>query len=155
MNLCPRGNTTQVLYDAALMSKRTADAEKVVAAQAALQTARDRVGYTELVADRDGVVTSSVPTRARLSRSARWWCGSPSRRSGKPCSMSRKPSLRAAPKEPVIEVALSRRAGHYGGGPRSGGLTPGRSCYPDPYRPDSAGEPARCAAPRRHRDGTA
>jgi RND family efflux transporter MFP subunit len=53
-------NTTQVLYDAALLSKRTADA-KVVAAQAALQTSRDRVGYTELAADRDGVVTATGP----------------------------------------------------------------------------------------------
>ena len=58
--LLKNGNTTQVLYDAALLSKRTADA-KAVAAQAALQTSRNRIGYTELAADRDGVVTATGP----------------------------------------------------------------------------------------------
>ena len=134
--LLSRGNTTQVLYDAALMSKRTADA-KVVAAQAALQTARDRAGYTELVADRNGVVTSVGPDAGQVVEIGEMVVRVAQPEEREAVFNVAEAGVRSAPKEPVIEVALSRRAGHYSGGPRSGGLAPGRSRHPDPYRADS------------------
>jgi RND family efflux transporter MFP subunit len=104
--LLSRGNTTQVLYDAALMSKRTADA-KVVAAQAALQTARDRAGYTELVADRNGVVTSVGPDAGQVVEIGEMVVRVAQPEEREAVFNVAEAGVRSAPKEPVIEVALS------------------------------------------------
>lgn len=50
------GNVTQAQLDSAVASRDTAQA-RLVQAQANLQKARDQIGYTELHADFDGVVT--------------------------------------------------------------------------------------------------
>ena len=104
--LLANGNTSQAIYDAALLSMRTADA-KVVAATAALQSARDRVGYTELAADRDGVVTTVgaepgqvVEAGAMVVRVAQ-----PEQREA--VFDVAETGIRGAPKDPVIEVTLS------------------------------------------------
>lgn len=104
--LLANGNTSQALYDAALLSMRTAEA-KVVAADAALQSARDRVGYTELQADRNGVVTATgaepgqvVEAGAMVVRVAQ-----PEEREA--VFNIAEAGIRGAPKEPVIEVALA------------------------------------------------
>ena len=148
--LLENGNTTQVLYDTALLSKRTADA-KVVAAQAARQASRDRVGYTELPADRDGVVTAVGPDPGQVVEAGELSRGSPSRRSGRPCSMSPRPGP-GRPEGPGDRDHPGRRAGHHCHWPCPRSLAPGRSRHPDPYGPDRAGQPARSDTPRRHRD---
>lgn len=55
--LLPRGVTTQARYDDALRSLRSAQA-KLDSAQADLRVGNDRVAYTELKAEFDGVVTA-------------------------------------------------------------------------------------------------
>ena len=50
------GNVTQAQLDSAVASRDTAQA-RLAQAQASLQKARDQIGYTELHADFDGVVT--------------------------------------------------------------------------------------------------
>lgn len=104
--LLANGNTSQALYDVALLSMRTAEA-KLVAAQAALQSAQDRVAYTELAADRDGVVTAVgaepgqvVEAGAMVVRVAR-----PEEREAVFNVAER--GIRSAPRDPVIEVSLS------------------------------------------------
>lgn len=104
--LLANGNTSQAIYDAALLSMRTADA-KVVAAQAALQSARDKVGYTELAADRDGVVTTVgaepgqvVEAGAMVVRVAQ-----PEQREA--VFNVAEAGIRGAPKDPVVEVTLA------------------------------------------------
>ncbi|MCW2241231.1 efflux RND transporter periplasmic adaptor subunit [Azospirillum canadense] len=104
--LLANGNTSRAIYDAALLSMRTADA-KVVAAQAALQSARDKVGYTELMADRDGVVTTVgaepgqvVEAGAMVVRVAQ-----PEEREA--VFNVAEAGIRGAPKDPVIEVTLA------------------------------------------------
>ena len=104
--LLKNGNTTQVLYDAALLSKRTADA-KVVAAQAARQTARDRVGYTELVADRDGVVTGVGPDAGQVVEVGEMVARIAQPEEREAVFNVAEAGVRSAPKEPVIEVALA------------------------------------------------
>jgi RND family efflux transporter MFP subunit len=99
-------NTTQVLYDAALLSKRTADA-KVVAAQAALQTSRDRVGYTELAADRDGVVTATGPDPGQVVEVGEMVVRIAQPEEREAVFNIAEAGVRSAPKEPVIEVALA------------------------------------------------
>jgi membrane fusion protein, multidrug efflux system len=104
--LLANGNTTQALYDAALLSKRTADA-KVVAAQAALQTARDRVGYTELAADRDGVVTSVGPDAGQVVEVGEMVVRVAQPEEREAVFDVAEAGVRSAPKDPVIEVALA------------------------------------------------
>jgi membrane fusion protein, multidrug efflux system len=55
--LLKSGNTTQVLYDQALKTFKTAQAQ-LEAAQAKQTQAQDNVGYTDLKADNDGVITA-------------------------------------------------------------------------------------------------
>lgn len=104
-SLLANGNTTRVEYDAALLAKRTADA-RVVAAEATRQAASDQLGYTELKADRDGVVmaTGAEPGQvleagAMVVRVAR-----PEEREA--VFNIAEAGLQAAPRDPVIEVAL-------------------------------------------------
>jgi RND family efflux transporter MFP subunit len=104
--LLSRGNTTQLLYDAALMSKRTADA-KVVAAQAGLETSRDRAGYTELVADRNGVVTSVGADAGQVVEIGEMVVRVAQPEEREAVFNVAEAGVRSAPKDPVIEVALS------------------------------------------------
>jgi RND family efflux transporter MFP subunit len=104
--LLSRGNTTQVLYDAALMSKRTADA-KVVATRAGLETARDRAGYTELVADRNGVVTSVGADAGQVVEIGEMVVRVAQPEEREAVFNVAEAGVRSAPKDPVIEVALS------------------------------------------------
>src|SRR3954468_19982682 len=104
--LLKNGNTTQVLYDAALLSMRTADA-KVVAAEAALQTSRDRVGYTEVVADRDGVVTAVGPDAGQVVEVGETVVRVAQPEEREAVFNVAEAGIRAAPREPVIEVALA------------------------------------------------
>lgn len=104
--LLKNGNTTQALYDAALLSKRTADA-KVVAAQAARQTSRDRVGYTELVADRDGVVTAVGPDAGQVVEVGEMVVRIAQPEEREAVFDIAETGVRSAPKDPVIEVALA------------------------------------------------
>jgi len=97
---------TQTIYDAALLSKRTADA-KVVAAQAALQTSRDRVGYTELAADRDGVVTATGPDPGQVVEVGEMVVRVAQPEEREAVFNVAEAGIRAAPKEPVVEVALA------------------------------------------------
>lgn len=104
--LLSNGNTSQALYDAALLSMRTADA-KVVATQAALRSARDRVGYTELPADRDGVVTAVGAEPGQVVEA-----GEMVVRVAQPAEREAvfnvaEAGIRGAPKDPVIEVTLA------------------------------------------------
>ncbi|MDQ2101140.1 efflux RND transporter periplasmic adaptor subunit [Azospirillum isscasi] len=104
--LLANGNTSQALYDAALLELRTADAKRV-AAEAALQSARDRVGYTELLADRDGVVTATGAEPGQVVEA-----GSMVVRVAQPQEREAvfnipETGIRAAPRDPVIEVALA------------------------------------------------
>lgn len=55
--LLATGTTTRANYDAALKNLRSAEA-KLESARAALALARDQVGYSELNADFDGIVTA-------------------------------------------------------------------------------------------------
>jgi RND family efflux transporter MFP subunit len=55
--LLSTGSTTRANYDAALKNLRSAEAKRE-SAKAALELARDQLGYTELRADFDGVVTA-------------------------------------------------------------------------------------------------
>lgn len=55
--LLSTGTTTRSIYDGALKNLRSAEA-KLDAAKAALALAKDQVGYAELLADFDGIVTA-------------------------------------------------------------------------------------------------
>lgn len=104
--LLANGNTSQMLYDAALLAMRTAEA-KVVAANAALQSARDQVAYTELRADRDGVVTTigSEPGQVVEAGEMVVRVAQPEEREA--IFNVSETGIRAVPKDPVVEVALA------------------------------------------------
>jgi RND family efflux transporter MFP subunit len=63
--LLSSGTTTRANYDAALRNLRSAEA-KLDATKAALALARDQVGYTELHADFDGIVTATGAEPAQV-----------------------------------------------------------------------------------------
>lgn len=104
--LLSNGNTSQAIYDAALLAMRTADA-KVVAAQAALQSARDKVGYTELPADRDGVVTTVGAEPGQVVEAGQMVVRVAQPEEREAVFDVAEAGLRGAPKDPVIEVALA------------------------------------------------
>ena len=104
--LLANGNTTQALYDTALLAKRTADA-RVVAAQAALRAARDRVGYTELAADRDGVVTAVGPDPGQVVEAGAVVVRIAQPEEREAVFNVAEAGVRSAPKDPVIEVTLA------------------------------------------------
>ena len=104
--LLANGNTTQALYDTALLAKRTADA-RVVAAQAALQAARDRVGYTELPADRDGVVTAAGPDPGQVVEAGAMVVRIAQPEEREAVFNVAEAGVRSAPKDPVIEITLA------------------------------------------------
>lgn len=104
--LLANGNTSQTLYDAALLSMRTAQA-KVVASDAALQSARDRVGYTELLADRDGVVTAVGAEPGQVVEAGEMVARVAQPEEREAVFNVSEAGIRAAPKDPVVEVALA------------------------------------------------
>ncbi|MBP2311286.1 efflux RND transporter periplasmic adaptor subunit [Azospirillum soli] len=104
--LLANGNTPQAQYDAALLAMRTADA-KVVATQAALQSARDRVGYTELTADRDGVVTTVGAEPGQVVEAGQMVVRVAQPEEREAVFNVPETGIRAAPKDPVIEVSLA------------------------------------------------
>ncbi|MBP2295811.1 efflux RND transporter periplasmic adaptor subunit [Azospirillum rugosum] len=104
--LLANGNTSQAIYDAALLSMRTADA-KVVAAQAALQSARDKVGYTELTADRDGVVTTVGAEPGQVVEAGEMVVRVAQPEQREAVFNVAEAGIRGAPKDPVIEVTLA------------------------------------------------
>ena len=104
--LLSNGNTSQALYDAALLELRTADAKRV-AAEAALQSARDRVGYTELLADRDGVVTATGAEPGQVVEAGGMVVRVAQPQEREAVFNIPEAGIRAAPRDPVIEVALA------------------------------------------------
>ncbi|MDW7553212.1 MULTISPECIES: efflux RND transporter periplasmic adaptor subunit [Azospirillum] len=104
--LLANGNAPQAQYDAALLAMRTADA-KVVATQAALQSARDRVGYTELRADRDGVVTTIGAEPGQVVEAGQMVVRVAQPEEREAVFNVAETGIRAAPKDPVIEVSLA------------------------------------------------
>ncbi|MBB3266260.1 RND family efflux transporter MFP subunit [Azospirillum sp. OGB3] len=104
--LLANGNAPQAQYDAALLAMRTADA-KVVATQAALQSARDRVGYTELKADRDGVVTTIGAEPGQVVEAGQMVVRVAQPEEREAVFNVAETGIRAAPKDPVIEVSLA------------------------------------------------
>ena len=104
--LLANGNTSQALYDAALLEMRTADAKRV-AAEAALQSARDRVGYTELLADRDGVVTAVGAEPGQVVEAGGMVVRVAQPQEREAVFNIPEAGIRAAPRDPVIEVALA------------------------------------------------
>ncbi len=104
--LLANGNAPQAQYDAALLAMRTADA-KVVATQAALQSARDRVGYTELRADRDGVVTTIGAEPGQVVEAGQMVVRVAQPEEREAVFNVAETGIRAAPKDPVIDVALA------------------------------------------------
>ncbi|WP_198129021.1 efflux RND transporter periplasmic adaptor subunit [Azospirillum argentinense] len=85
---------------------RTADA-KVVATQAALQSARDRVGYTELRADRDGVVTTIGAEPGQVVEAGQMVVRVAQPEEREAVFNVAETGIRAAPKDPVIDVSLA------------------------------------------------
>ncbi|MGY0789863.1 efflux RND transporter periplasmic adaptor subunit [Azospirillum argentinense] len=104
--LLANGNAPQAQYDAALLAMRTADA-KVVATQAALQSARDRVGYTELRADRDGVVTTIGAEPGQVVEAGQMVVRVAQPEEREAVFNVAETGIRAAPKDPVIDVSLA------------------------------------------------
>ncbi|WP_205215845.1 efflux RND transporter periplasmic adaptor subunit [Azospirillum brasilense] len=104
--LLANGNAPQAQYDAALLAMRTADA-KVIATQAALQSARDRVGYTELRADRDGVVTTIGAEPGQVVEAGQMVVRVAQPEEREAVFNVAETGIRAAPKDPVIEVSLA------------------------------------------------
>lgn len=104
-SLLANGNTTRVEYDAALLAKRTADA-RVVAAEATRQAAGDQLGYTELKADRDGVVMAigAEPGQVLEAGAMVVQVARPEEREA--VFNIAEAGLQTAPRDPVIEVAL-------------------------------------------------
>ncbi|WP_079285484.1 efflux RND transporter periplasmic adaptor subunit [Azospirillum brasilense] len=105
-NCWPTATPPQAQYDAALLAMRTADA-KVVATQAALQSARDRVGYTELRADRDGVVTTIGAEPGQVVEAGQMVVRVAQPEEREAVFNVAETGIRAAPKDPVIEVSLA------------------------------------------------
>ena len=126
------GNTTQVLT----MPLCCPSARRMPGGgrPGGLQTARDRAGYTELVADRNGVVTSVGPGRGSGRRDRR--DGGADRPAGGARGRVHvaEAGVRSAPKDPVIEWLWPARRTY--GGP-FGRSRPRRSRHSNPYRPDS------------------
>ncbi|QCO01626.1 efflux RND transporter periplasmic adaptor subunit [Azospirillum argentinense] len=104
--LLANGNAPQAQYDAALLAMRTADA-KVIATQAALQSARDRVGYTELRADRDGVVTTIGAEPGQVVEAGQMVVRVAQPEEREAVFNVAETGIRAAPKDPVIDVSLA------------------------------------------------
>ena len=78
-----------------------------MAAQAALQAARDRVGYTELPADRDGVVTAVGPDPGQVVEAGAMVVRIAQPEEREAVFNVAEAGVRSAPKDPVIEITLA------------------------------------------------
>ena len=104
--LLANGNTSQAIYDAALLEMRTADT-KVAAADAALRSARDKVGYTELLVDRSGVVTAVGAEAGQVVEAGQMVVRVAQPEEREAVFNISETGIRAAPKDPVVEIALA------------------------------------------------
>ena len=145
--LIANGNVTQARLDSAVASRDTAQA-RLAQAQANLQKARDQMGYTELHADFDGVVTvRSAEVGQVLS-------------AGQAVATLARPEEREAvvdipedlvgamPKDAVFTVALPERARRDGHGQSPRGLALRRPEDPHPPHQDDAAQATGRVPPR-------
>ncbi|QCG95361.1 efflux RND transporter periplasmic adaptor subunit [Azospirillum sp. TSA2s] len=103
--LLRQGWTTRARYDAAAQALKAADAQ-VDAAQAQVDTAQDQLGYTELVADGDGMVTARGAETGEVVTTGRMIVHL-ARRDGRDAVFDvPAPVIRNAPANPVVTVAL-------------------------------------------------
>ena len=104
--LLKNGNTTRVQYDQALKTFKTAQAQ-LDAAQAKQIQASENLGYTDLKADNDGVITA-IGADAGTGRQRRTDGRSPgaARRTRGRCSTSPRAPSRTRPKDPTVTVHL-------------------------------------------------
>jgi len=108
--LLAQGVATQADYDLALRAMRTADAQ-VEAAKADLRVATDRVGYTTLTADQDGVVTAVGPDAGKVVQAGEMIVQVARPADREALFHVSEAILRTAPADPVIEVALANAPG--------------------------------------------
>ena len=103
--LLKSGWTARARYDEAEQALRSAQAQ-VDSARADLRLAEDRLGYTVLLADGPGVVTSVGAEPARSFAPARSW---PRSRGMAVDAVFDAPEqlVRTGPRNPVVEIALS------------------------------------------------
>ena len=87
--LLKNGHTTEVKYDQALKTYKTAQAQADAACARNVQ-ASDNLRYTQLTADHDGVITAVGADAGRWSAPARWSCAWPALASARRCSTSQK-----------------------------------------------------------------
>ena len=104
--LLANGNAPLAQYDAALLAMRTAEA-KLVATDAALRSARDKVGYTELRADRDGVATAVGAEAGQVVEAGQMVVRVAQPEEREAVFNISETGIRAAPKDPVVEIALA------------------------------------------------
>lgn len=108
--LLAQGVTAQADYDLTLRAMRTADAQ-VEAAKADLQVATDRVGYTTLTADQDGVVTAVGPDAGKVVQAGEMIVQVARPEDREAVFNVSETILRTAPADAVIEVALANAPG--------------------------------------------
>jgi RND family efflux transporter MFP subunit len=108
--LLARGVAPQSEYDAALLGMRTAEAQ-VDAARADVQVATNRVGYTELTADQDGVVTAVGPDAGQIVQAGDMVVRIARPEEREAVFHVSEAIIRSLPKDPLIEVALAGAPG--------------------------------------------
>lgn len=108
--LLSKGTVPQADYDAALRAMQTAEA-KVEAARADVQAAKDRVGYTELTADQDGVVTAIGPDVGKVMQAGEMVVRLARPEEREAVFDVSDAMIHSAPKDPLIEVALAGAPG--------------------------------------------
>ena len=108
--LLSKGVVPQGDYDAALRGMRTAEAQ-VDAARADVQVAKDRVGYTELTADQDGVVTAVGPDAGQIVQAGDMVVRIARPEEREAVFHVSEATIRSVPKNPLIEVTLAGAPG--------------------------------------------
>jgi len=108
--LLARGVVAQADYDLALRAARTADA-KVDAANADVRVATDRVSYTTLTADQDGVITAVGPDVGKVVQAGEMIVQVARPEDREAVFHVSEAILRSSPADPVIEVSLAEAPG--------------------------------------------
>lgn len=104
------GFATRAQFDQAQQALQSAEAQ-VDSTQAQLRTAREQLGYTELVADAAGTVTAVGAWPGEVVRAGQM-VAQVARRGGRDAVFDvPAPLLRSAPRDPVVELALTDDAG--------------------------------------------
>ena len=100
------GFTTRAQYDLAQQAMRSAQSQ-VKSTEAQLHTARDRLGYTELVADRPGAVTATGAEAGEVVRAGQMIVEIAPE--GKRDAVFDVPAqmIRTSPKNPLVDIALT------------------------------------------------